>query len=51
VNFASLQELRASRVAGAPSTGTIVIQAVGADGLIDGDAAGAFHALIFTPHA
>jgi hypothetical protein len=50
-NFGSLQELRASRVAGAPSTGTIVIQAIGADGLIDSDAAGAFHALIFTPHA
>ena len=50
-NFGSLQELRASRTAGAPSTGSITIQAIGSDGNIDADAAGAFHALIFTPHA
>lgn len=50
-NFGCLQELRASRAAGGPGVGTIVIQAVGNDGLIDADATGAFHALIFTPHA
>ncbi len=50
-NFGCLQELRASRGVGGAGVGSIVIQAVGADGLIDSDAAGAFHALIMTPHA
>lgn len=48
-NFGSLRELKASRVAGAPGTGTIVLEAVGADGAKDTDAAGAIRFLIFTP--
>lgn len=50
-NFASLGELKASRVNGAPGVGTVVIQAYGADGALDVDAAGAIRVLIFTPKA
>lgn len=48
-NFASLRELKASRVNGAPGVGTVVIQAVGADGALDVDAAGAIRVVILTP--
>ena len=48
-NFASLRELKSSRVAGAPGVGTVVIEAVGADGAKDTDAAGAIRVLIFDP--
>lgn len=48
-NFASLGELKASRVNGADGVGTVVIQAYGADGALDSDAAGAIRVLIFTP--
>ncbi len=50
-NFGSLRELKSSRVNGAPSTGTIVVEAVGNDGAKDVDAAGAIRVLIFTPQA
>lgn len=48
-NFAGLRELKASRVNGAPSTGTIVLEAVGSDGAKDVDAAGAIRFVILTP--
>lgn len=48
-NFGSLGELKASRVDGAPGVGTVVIQAYGADGALDTDAAGAIRVLIFSP--
>jgi hypothetical protein len=48
-NFGSLRELKASRVNGAPGTGSIVIQAVGNDGALDVDAAGAIRVVILTP--
>lgn len=48
-NFGSLRELKASRVNGAPGTGTVVIEAVGADGAKDVDAAGAIRVVILTP--
>lgn len=48
-NFGSLGELKSSRVAGGPGTGTVVIQAYGANGALDGDAAGAIRVLILTP--
>ena len=48
-NFGCLRELKSSRVNGAPSTGTVVITAVGNDGLIDSDAAGAIRVVILTP--
>lgn len=50
-NFASLSELKASRVNGAPGVGTVVIRALGSDGALDADAAGAIRVLIFTPAA
>lgn len=50
-NFGSLGELKASRVVGAPGTGEVVIQAYGADGALDADAAGDIRVLIFTPLA
>lgn len=50
-NFGGVGELKASRVAGAPGVGTVVIQAYGDDGAIDADAAGAIRVLIFTPIA
>jgi hypothetical protein len=50
-NFASLRELKASRVNGAPGVGSIVIEAVGADGAKDVDAAGAIRVVILTPQA
>lgn len=48
-NLAGLREVKASRVNGAPGVGTIVVTAVGDDGLIDSDAAGAIRVLIFAP--
>jgi hypothetical protein len=48
-NFGSLRELKASRVNGAPGVGTVVIQAVGNDGALDVDAAGAIRVVILTP--
>jgi hypothetical protein len=48
-NFGSLRELKASRVNGAPGVGTIVLEAVGADGAKDVDAAGAIRFVILTP--
>lgn len=48
-NFGSLGELKASRVAGDDGVGTVVIQAYGADGALDADAAGAIRVLILTP--
>lgn len=48
-NFGSLGELKASRVNGAPGVGTVVIQAYGADGALDSDAAGAIRVVILTP--
>lgn len=50
-NFGSLRELKASRVVGAPGTGAVVIQAVGNDGALDVDAAGAIRVLVLTPQA
>lgn len=50
-NFGSLRELKASRVNGAPGVGTVVIQAVGNDGALDADAAGAIRVLILTPQS
>jgi hypothetical protein len=50
-NFASLRELKASRVNGAAGVGTLVIDAVGADGAKDADATGVIRVLIFTPTA
>jgi hypothetical protein len=51
-NFGSLRELVSSRVAGAAGVGTVVIEAVGADGAKDADAAiasGLVHVIILTP--
>lgn len=48
-NFGSLRELKASRVTGAAGVATVVLEAVGADGAKDVDAAGAIRALILTP--
>lgn len=48
-NFGSLRELKASRVNGIAGVGTIVIEAVGNDGALDSDAAGAFRVVILTP--
>lgn len=48
-NFAGLRELKSSRVNGAAGTGTIVLEAVGADGAKDADAAGAIRFVILTP--
>jgi hypothetical protein len=48
-NFASVGELKTSRVAGGPGTGTVVIQAYGANGALDADAAGAIRVIILTP--
>lgn len=50
-NLAMLGELKASRVAGAPGVGTVVIQAYGDDGALDVDAAGAIRVIILTPQA
>lgn len=50
-NFASLGELKASRVNGAPGVGTVVIQAYGANGALDADAAGAIRVVILTPQS
>jgi hypothetical protein len=48
-NLAGLRELKASRVNGAAGVGAVVIEAVGADGAKDTDAAGAIRVLILTP--
>ena len=48
-NFASLGELKASRVNGAAGVGTVVIQAWTDGGVLDSDATGAIRVLIFTP--
>lgn len=48
-NFATLRERKASRVNGADGVGAITVDAVGSDGLLDSDAAGAIRVLIFTP--
>lgn len=48
-NFGSLSELKSSRVNGAPGTGTVVIRALGSDGALDADAAGAIRVVILTP--
>lgn len=48
-NFASLGELKASRVNGGAGSGTVVIQAYSSTGGLDADAAGAIRVLIFTP--
>lgn len=48
-NFASLRERKASRVNGADGVGAITVDAVGANGQLDADAAGAIRVLIFTP--
>lgn len=45
-NFACLHNLRASNTTGAPGVGAIVVQALGADGALDTDAAGSFVAVI-----
>jgi hypothetical protein len=50
-NFACVQELIASRTPGGAGVASIVIQAVGADGAIDADAAGAVRVVILTPLA
>jgi hypothetical protein len=50
-NFACVRELKASRVAGAPGVGTLVIEALGSDGAKDVDAAGQVRVVIFTPQA
>lgn len=48
-NFGCVRELAASRVVGAAGVGTVVIEAVGADGAKDADAAGAVRVVILTP--
>ncbi len=48
-NFASLRELKSSRVNGGPGVGTIVLEAVASDGAKDADAAGAIRFVILTP--
>jgi hypothetical protein len=48
-NYAHCRELRASRVNGAPSTGTVVIEALTNAGVLDSDAAGAIEVVIMTP--
>lgn len=48
-NFASLEELKASRVNGAPGVGTVVIEALNNSGALDVDAAGAIRVVILTP--
>lgn len=48
-NYGSLRELKASRVNGGAGVGTIVVEALGADGAKDTDAAGAFRVVILTP--
>lgn len=48
-NYGGLRELKSSRVNGAAGTGTIVLEAVGADGAKDADAAGAIRFVILTP--
>jgi hypothetical protein len=48
-NFGCVRELVASRVAGAPGVGTLVIEAVGNNGALDSDAAGAIRVVILTP--
>ena len=50
-NFGSLRELKASRVNGIAGVGTVVIEAVGADGAKDVDAAGAIRVVILTPQS
>lgn len=50
-NFACVRELKASRVNGADGVGTVVIQALGNDGALDSDAAGAIRVRILTPQA
>lgn len=48
-NFASCHEKLASRVNGGPGVGTLVVEALGSDGLIDADAAGQVRVVILTP--
>ncbi len=48
-NFGCVRELIASRVTGIAGVANLVIEAVGADGAKDVDAAGAVRVLIFTP--
>lgn len=48
-NFACVRELVASRVAGAPGVGTVVIEAITNGGVLDADAAGAIRVVILTP--
>lgn len=48
-NFAMVRELVASRVAGAPGVGTLVIEAITNTGVLDSDAAGAIRVVILTP--
>lgn len=48
-NFATLGELKASRVNGAAGVGTVVIQAWTNGGVLDADAAGAIRVVILTP--
>lgn len=50
-NFASLEELKASRVNGAPGVGTVVIEALNNSGALDVDAAGAIRVVILTPQS
>jgi hypothetical protein len=45
-NFGSLSHPIASNVAGAPGVGAITVRALGNDGALDADAAGAFHVLL-----
>lgn len=49
-NFAGLRERKSARVNGGSGVGAVTIDAVGADGLIDADAAGAIRVLILTPN-
>jgi hypothetical protein len=48
-NFACTHEVLASRVAGGPGVGVVVVNAKGIDGNIDADAAGVVRVKIFTP--
>lgn len=50
-NFATCRELYASRVAGAPGVGTVVIEAITNGGVLDSDAAGAIRVVILTPQS
>lgn len=48
-NFGGLRERKSARAVGGPGVGAITLDAVGSDGLLDADAAGAIRYVILTP--